>query len=294
MSELSTPVGIREIAKDVAHRPGTSAGLTVANHMSVWRALCRTVEETMKTKKGVMVAGFAHFGFHRHEVAMGPYGTQVTLSPAFSFHPTFCSQFGVSPGRHSRTGPTPTVLLSYNSVAAYSGLNVDSATNSLKDLIRRIGEIASQGSFVLLDFEICQVNVRNRRPRVTWNAEFLRILPDFDVSRISAHSLSGLPTYSSKAAASLLLGSGLGAAEAFHGLKVPKFATSAELPGADGRLSRRASPSRKLSPAKRPASAPRPSVAGGPIIAVHSAGTAAPVPAPRVLSPSPAPGPASP
>eukprot|EP01012_Entosiphon_sulcatum_P002612 TRINITY_DN1056_c0_g1_i1.p1 TRINITY_DN1056_c0_g1~~TRINITY_DN1056_c0_g1_i1.p1 ORF type:complete len:703 (+),score=188.78 TRINITY_DN1056_c0_g1_i1:160-2268(+) len=174
---------IGTIIQDIADRPGNAVGIDAATLSGVWRSLCQFIEGMLGSKKGVSIPQFGQFTFRQQDVDAGTWGVKQSLVPVFYFLPAFCSLHGLSSldqFKPPHAGLVNDVLLNIVSLAISANTTKDVVGNALKDLTRRIGELAGTGASVTLDFGFCRIMVRQRKYSVSWTPSFLTRVAELD------------------------------------------------------------------------------------------------------------------
>ena len=165
---------IDNVLQMVAMRPGSSRGVDYEVLKLVWSTLCEYVESQLLCRKGVLIPGFAHIllKFIASEALL--WGTKTVLVPTLIFLPCYVSQFCLGPSKQKAPAQQGgvSVILNYCYVATMAGVGKDVVNNSLKDIHRKIGELAYRGNRLSIDFGFSKVLFSGRKYRVVWNTSF--------------------------------------------------------------------------------------------------------------------------
>eukprot|EP00755_Sulcionema_specki_P026432 Sspe_Gene.85625::Locus_56357_Transcript_1_1_Confidence_1.000_Length_935::g.85625::m.85625 len=171
-AQINTDVILREVAVC----PGSAVGMSYEEVRSVWNATCAVVMDTMSKGKGVHIPRFGIFSMQRMDHPRGLWGEKTQMLPVFCLLSNFCSAYSIAPSKQmtiqdANTGKA--VPLSFSAVATLSGVPREAATDALKDIFRKVGEISLQGGALSIDLGVAKIVFVNHRYEVAWNAQFL-------------------------------------------------------------------------------------------------------------------------
>ena len=171
------PATIDSILRLVGDNPGsTTCGYFTLKR--IWVALSACVSDTMLKAKGVCIPGFATLSFRKVTAFRGNWGMKLELHPSFHLHPLFSRTYDVSTGGGSSlaaaaAGSVSSAQLNTSAMAIKAGVSKDACVNALKDVWRRLGDVAYRGGAVSVDLGVARVAIRGGRCDVAWNASFL-------------------------------------------------------------------------------------------------------------------------
>ena len=167
-------VTIDTMIQMTAARPGSSEGVTCEVLKLIWTTFCSYIEQQLLQKRGVVVPGFAHVVLNFIVSDAGLWGQRAVLVPVLSFLPAFVEKYGLESVRQKvpTTRGGVLVLVNYSHVATAAGVSRDVVVNSLKDITRRIGELATRNVRFTVDFGFCKGLFHGRRYVVKWNTLF--------------------------------------------------------------------------------------------------------------------------
>ena len=173
---MSAGLTIDDILRDIVARPGCAVGLSFPELKRIWESICVQCFHTVAQRKTLMIPNFCHFYFS---------SSSMVQAPQFIFSPNFSSMYGVSILQpqlsrvtHNST-PCPSLTLNLSAAAVHAGVTRDSVNNTLKDIIRRVGEVVLHGkggSMCCLEFiDLCKVMIRRGgRYDVHWTSKALQ------------------------------------------------------------------------------------------------------------------------
>eukprot|EP00755_Sulcionema_specki_P016556 Sspe_Gene.10447::Locus_3492_Transcript_1_1_Confidence_1.000_Length_3412::g.10447::m.10447 len=168
---------IDTVLRRVADRPGTSSGVSYDALKCVWSTMCQYLEGQLLAKRGIAIPHFATVTLRTVATGTPLWGDRTQLIPTFTLLAQFTQQFGIDSSlarqpaaHHCRI---PTIILNTCLLATMTGLPKDIIVNSIKDAVRKIGELASSGSRMTIDFGFCKLLFDQRRYAVHWNLLFL-------------------------------------------------------------------------------------------------------------------------
>ena len=167
-------VTIDTVIRTIAARPGSSEGVTYEVMKHVWTTLCDYIETKLLNNRGVVFPNFVRVVLKRVTSDSLLWGTRTVFVPTLTFHQSFVERFLLESQRQRApaTKVDTTVLVNYCSIATSSGMSKDVVINTLKDVTRRIGEMANRGIRFSVDFGFCRVLFSGRKYVVQWNTAF--------------------------------------------------------------------------------------------------------------------------
>ncbi|KAJ9471063.1 hypothetical protein DIPPA_09700 [Diplonema papillatum] len=171
-------VTVDVLLKLIARNPGSSVGgYNVLR--KVWVAVGAHISETLCKGRGVCIPGFAAFSVQKSQLDRGTWGEKLRLVPSFVLLPSFCQNFSVrSPhsvkASHFSSAATPP--LNVVNISIKAGVTKDVASSAIKDVWRKVGEVAARGATFHIDFGCAKVCFQGNLCEVHWNASLLASL----------------------------------------------------------------------------------------------------------------------
>eukprot|EP01063_Lacrimia_lanifica_P024082 TRINITY_DN32051_c0_g1_i1.p1 TRINITY_DN32051_c0_g1~~TRINITY_DN32051_c0_g1_i1.p1 ORF type:complete len:756 (+),score=271.97 TRINITY_DN32051_c0_g1_i1:64-2331(+) len=167
----------------IAENPGSvagSAGPTDYNTLKrMWVSMCAQLSSQMAAAKGTNIPTFGVVSLQRFANDRGTWGEKVDLIPTFTLHPTFTASFGTTTEQTKRAANVSSVVtapLNLAVLAMKSGVSKATCSDMLKDIFRKVGEVAKMGANFCVDLGVCRVTFRHNQAKAMWNDQFASYL----------------------------------------------------------------------------------------------------------------------
>eukprot|EP01059_Diplonema_ambulator_P001937 TRINITY_DN11590_c0_g1_i3.p1 TRINITY_DN11590_c0_g1~~TRINITY_DN11590_c0_g1_i3.p1 ORF type:complete len:545 (+),score=116.82 TRINITY_DN11590_c0_g1_i3:177-1637(+) len=158
-------------------------------------SVCGIVSDSMVKGKGVSIPGFAVFSMRKIKVNRGNWGEKVEFIPMFSLLTSFAQGFGVTSVesiKSTNLGAVPVSPLNVALVSMKAGASKDTCASVIKDIWRKIGELACKGMSFSVDFGVSRLVFQGRRCEAHWSTSFMRQL-DNRCNAMSSRALQRRP-----------------------------------------------------------------------------------------------------
>eukprot|EP01060_Flectonema_neradi_P029422 TRINITY_DN4070_c4_g1_i2.p1 TRINITY_DN4070_c4_g1~~TRINITY_DN4070_c4_g1_i2.p1 ORF type:complete len:758 (+),score=145.69 TRINITY_DN4070_c4_g1_i2:73-2346(+) len=169
-------VTIDGVLQHIASNPGSSTCSSHDTLKRIWVSTCSVIAETLSRMKGVTMPGFGQFCLQMQKHNRGNWGDKTELSATFTLLPSYCQAYGLHTIQTSMVGAVGMVPLNTVLIAMKAGVGKDECSSALKDIYRKLGELAGKTATFSVDFGVARVVFHALRYEVHWNKTFLQKL----------------------------------------------------------------------------------------------------------------------